>query len=94
MRLALVCMGGPFRFGLSCFSREVGRAFLLRNCRWAGQGLLGARPVVQGLHAEAAGIPHQAILGPGHESFGALGQQTGKGLAQALPLPGGTWRPK
>lgn len=32
-------------------------AFLVRNCRWAGQVLMGTRPVELGLHAEAAGTP-------------------------------------
>lgn len=69
-------------------------ALLLRTAGGQGRVLLEVRPVEQGLHAEAAGTPHQAILGSGPESFRALGQLIGKGLAQALPSPGGTRRPK
>lgn len=51
----------------------------MRNCRWAGQGSAGSEVCKAGLHAEAAETPHQAILGSGPESFGALGQLIGKG---------------
>lgn len=97
-RQALVHTDGPFRFiWLSCFSRE-GRGangntvFLLRKCRWAGQGSAESQACRAGSPADTAGTPPPSYLGSTPESY--WDKPDRKGGIWALPPPGKTWRPQ